>query len=122
MMKPIQKPPLSRNDCASGSSALHARIDAGKPARALALRRAIEPNDAARARRIADTESARLWLADGIPFVDAITMLEGRRRFELSPDHCRAYAVEIVSAVLHEISARRDSRFANREESHHAVA
>jgi len=28
-----------------------------------------------------DIRSARLWLADGIPIGDALTMLEGRHRF-----------------------------------------
>jgi hypothetical protein len=58
---------------------------------------------AADARRITDTASARLWLAEGAPIADVLTMLEVRRRFELSPDSARAYAVEILSAARTEI-------------------
>ncbi len=34
-------------------------------------------------RRMADTAAARNWLAEGVPFADAITMIEVRRRFEM---------------------------------------
>jgi hypothetical protein len=122
MMRPIRKTRPSKSESASGSSAIHAGMDAGKLAHALALRRAIEPDAADRARRIVDAASARLWLADGIPFTDAITMLEVRRRFELSPDHCRAHAVEVVWTAWRAISARKNSQISYREESHHAVA
>ncbi|MGA2889449.1 MAG: hypothetical protein ABSE51_15485 [Terracidiphilus sp.] len=45
----------------------------------------------AESRRIADISSARLWLAEGVPIADILTMLEVRRRFEFSPDDCRVY-------------------------------
>jgi len=54
---------------------------------------------AADARRIADTASARHWLAEGAPIADVLTMLEVSRRFELSPHVARAYAVEILSLL-----------------------
>ena len=122
MMRPIRKPLPSQNESDSGSSAIHAGIDAGKLAHALALRRAIEPDAADRARRIVDGASARLWVADGIPFTDASTVLEVRRRFELSPDDCRAHAVEVVWTAWRAISARNNSQISHREESPHAVA
>ena len=56
-------------------------------------------------RRIADTASARQWLAEGIPVADVLTMLEVRRRFEFSPQIARSYAVEILLAARQEIPA-----------------
>jgi hypothetical protein len=47
------------------------------------------------ARRVADTASARRWLAEGLPIADILTMLEVHHRFEFSPDDCRIYAIAI---------------------------
>jgi len=74
------------------------------------------------ARRFADTASARLWLADGFPLADVLTMLEVRRRFELSPDVARAYAVEILSAARAEIVTANQPLITHRKESLHAAA
>jgi hypothetical protein len=74
------------------------------------------------ARRIDDTISARLWIASGLPITDVLTMLEVRRRFELSPHDCRTYAVEILSAARAEIHIANQPRIAHRKEPHHAVA
>jgi hypothetical protein len=73
-------------------------------------------------RQLADTASVRLWLADGFPFADILTMLEVRRRFELSPDVARAYAVEILSAARAEIVTANQPLIAHRKESLHAAA
>jgi hypothetical protein len=43
-----------------------------------------------------DVASARLWLLDGISFGDVVTMLESRRRFEISRALCSARAHEIA--------------------------
>lgn len=43
-----------------------------------------------------DIQSAQLWLADGAPLGDVLTMLEAKHRFEFSPAECRAYAVQIL--------------------------
>ena len=72
--------------------------------------------------RIADTIWARVWLAQGFPIADVLTMLEVRRRFELCPHDCRTYAVEILSVARTEIQLANQPLTAHREESHHAVA
>lgn len=51
---------------------------------------------------VEDIRLARLWLACGTPIADVMTMLEVRHRFELSPDDCRAYAIEILWAAQSE--------------------
>ena len=71
-----------------------------------ALEDGIEPNSLTeklaklygrdRGRRIVDIASVRLWLAEGVRSSDAITMLESRRRLEMSASECRAYAIEIL--------------------------
>ena len=76
----------------------------------------------AHARRIADTASARLWLAEGSPIADVLTMLEVRRRFELSPHDSRAYAVDVLSAARAEINHTNHIRITHRKEQFHAVA
>ena len=49
------------------------------------LKPAVSPDaSAAYPSRIADTIWARLWLAEGFPVADVLTMLEVRRRFEFS--------------------------------------
>jgi hypothetical protein len=53
-------------------------------------------------RRIEDADSARLWLADGLPIADVLTLLEFRRRFEFPPDAARAYAIETLLALMAE--------------------
>lgn len=52
-----------------------------------------------RGRRIVDTASVRLWLAEGGRPSDAITMLDSRRRLEMSASECRAYAIGILLNV-----------------------
>jgi hypothetical protein len=77
---------------------------------------------AAKVRPIADAASARLWLAEGIPIADIITMLVFRHRFKLTPDACRTYAVEIIFRAWQENPAMQQPSQAHREESHHAIA
>ena len=77
---------------------------------------------AADARRIADTDSARQWLAEGAPIADVLTMLEVRHRFELSPHVARAYAFEILSAARAEIDRTNHLQITPRKEQVHAVA
>ena len=62
-----------------------------------------------RARHTSDTALARLWLAEGSPTADVLTMLEVRRRFEFSPHLARAYAVEILSAAKANIQPKSDT-------------
>ena len=71
---------------------------------------------------IADTTSVRQWLAEGVPIADVLTMLEVRRRFELSAHVCRTYAVEILSTVRAEIPTTSQPRITHRKEFRNAVA
>ena len=89
-----------------------------------AIARPTVPRDesAALPHRLLDTASARLWLAEGFPIADVLTMLEVRRRFELSPHCARGYAAEILLAVCHGINTNIQPRIAHREEPHNAVA
>ena len=74
------------------------------------------------ARRIVDTASVRLWLAEGVPPSDAITMLESRRRFELSPCDCRAYAIEILLNVRQAMKTEHGTFIPSRKVLHNAAA
>jgi len=116
------KATVSRNESAGIRVALQAANGTGNLARELASRHSKEHRSAALSRRLADTASARLWLADGFPFADVLTMLEVRHRFELSPDVARAYAVEILSAARAEIHLANQPVIAHRKESLHAAA
>lgn len=68
-----------------------------------------------------DIGLAQQWLADGAPVADVITMLEARHRFELSPDRCRALAVEILWAALGRSQPNADLN-PNSKESRYAAA
>jgi hypothetical protein len=61
----------------------------------LALRREDKPNPRYYAQRTVDMASARLWLLEGKPVSDVVTMLESRRRCEIPAAHCCARAREI---------------------------
>ncbi len=77
-----------------------------KLTRELAARRPDKPNPLYYAQRTVDVASARLWLIEGIPIDDVITMLESRRRFELPAALCSARAREIATTA-HRMIARR---------------
>ncbi len=98
MLKTMRKPANSSDESSRVLAALRAGIDPAKLTRELVAQ---HPGDAGFARRLVDTASARLWLADGAPIADVLTTLEVRHRFELSPGRARAYAVEILWAVQH---------------------
>jgi hypothetical protein len=74
-------------------------MDAGKLTRALAERRADKPNPLYYAQRTVDVASARLWLLEGAPIEDVITMLKVRRNFELPTALCSARAREIATTA-----------------------
>jgi hypothetical protein len=80
--------------------------DAGKLTRALASRRAEKPNPLYYAQRTVDMASARLWLAEGAPIDDVITMLEERRHFELPKTLCSARAREIAQTAQRGIARK----------------
>jgi hypothetical protein len=63
-------------------------------ARALAERRSDKSNPLYYAQRTVDVASARLWILEGVPMADVITMLQVRRRFEIPSALCSARAGE----------------------------
>jgi hypothetical protein len=68
-----------------------------------------------------DIVCARQWLAEGSPIADVLTMVETRRRFDLSSADCRAYAVEILWAAQ-ELLQNDSKRNPNPKESAYAIA
>jgi len=70
----------------------------------------------------ADTALANVWLAEGAPIADVLTMLETRHRFELSAADCRAYAIEILWAAQQQIEALEDHPKHTPKETKYAVA
>jgi RepB DNA-primase from phage plasmid len=94
----------SENDWAWISRELAAGKDAVKLTRTLAECRSDKPNPLYYAQRTVDVASARLWLLEGIPFCDIVTMLEVRRRFEIPSTLNVARAHEIARTARHMIS------------------
>jgi len=81
--------------------------DAAKLTRKLALRRADKPNPLYYAQRTVDVASARLWLIEGAPIDDVITMLQVRRRFEIPIALCSARAREIALTAQRMVARRK---------------
>jgi hypothetical protein len=81
--------------------------DAGKLTRKLASRRTEKPNSLYYAQRTVDVASARLWLIEGIPIDDVVTMIEVRRRFEIPAAFCSARAREIALTEQRMITRRK---------------
>ncbi|WP_255550950.1 RepB family DNA primase [Granulicella sp. dw_53] len=81
--------------------------DAGKLTRILAERRSDKPNPLYYAQRTVDMASARLWLLEGAPVDDVITMLEVRRHFELPTALCSARAREIATTAFRMIARKK---------------
>jgi hypothetical protein len=109
--KPVHSTPLkhshSEDDWAWVCARLAHDMDAVKLTRELALRRADKSDPLYYAQRTVDVASARLWLADGIPIDDVITMLEVRRRFEIPAALCSARAREIAATAQRMIARRK---------------
>jgi hypothetical protein len=72
-------------------------------------------------RPVEDIRSVQLWLADGIPIGDVLTPLETEHRFEFSPAHCRAYAVQILWSTQ-ALTLPEVDRIPNPKESRYAAA
>jgi len=81
--------------------------DAAKLTRKLASRRADKPNPLYYAQRTVDVASARLWLIEGVPMEDVITMLQVRRRFEIPAALCCARAREIALTAQRMIARKK---------------
>jgi hypothetical protein len=81
--------------------------DAVKLTHALASRRADKPNPMYYAQRTVDMASARLWLMEGAPIDDVITMLERRRELEVPATLRSARAREIATTAQRMIARRK---------------
>lgn len=75
--------------------------------RTLAERRTDKPNPVYYAQRTVDVASAWLWLKDGLPVADVVTMLEVRRRFQIPDKLCAARAHEIAFTVQRTIARKK---------------
>lgn len=119
MLKPVRKLRCPEDKLESTLAALRAGIDSGKVARELASRHLYEPGVA---RRLVDIASARLWLAEGAPIADVLTMLEVRHWSGRSTTDCRAYAVEILWTAKQQFDAIKNQRNPAPKEIKYAVA
>lgn len=106
LRKHLGKHTTSEHDWAWISRELAHGRDAMKLTRALASRRSDKPNPPTYAQRTVDMASARLWLLEGAPINDVITMLEVRRRFEIPTALCSTRAREIAYTALRMIAHR----------------
>ena len=91
-----------------------------KLTRELASRRSDKPNPLYYAQRTVDVASARLWLLEGTPIDDVITMLEERRRFELPAALCSARAREIATHGTTHDRAQKDCLISPPKENRNA--
>jgi hypothetical protein len=105
--KPPEKQTNSERDWAWVLDELTKGKDAAKLTRKLASRRTDKPNPLYYAQRTVDVASARLWLTEGVPIGDVITMLQVRRRFEIPTALCSARAREIAQTAQRMISRRK---------------
>lgn len=119
MLKFMQVPDVSAGEVAPVLVALRAGIDPGKLTRELAVMHTGNPACAA---RLVDFALACLWLAEGAPIGDVLTMLECRHRFEFTSAACRAYAIEILRAAEHEIELSVRGLTLTPKEPEYAVA
>jgi hypothetical protein len=95
-LKPTGKHSHSEQDWVWILGELAGGKDPVKLTRTLADRRSDKPNPVYYAQRTVDVASAWLWLRDGLPIADVVTMLQVRRRFEVPDKLCSARAHEIA--------------------------
>jgi hypothetical protein len=81
--------------------------DAEKLTHTLAERRSDKPCPLYYAQRTVDMASARLWLLEGAPIDDVITMLIERRKFEIPTALCSARAREIATTAQRMIARKK---------------
>ena len=106
-IKPVGKHSHSEEDWAWVCARLAHDMDAAKLTRELASRRSDKSDPLYYAQRTVDVASAHLWLDQGIPIDDVITMLEVRRRFEIPAALCSARAREIAATAQRMIARRK---------------
>ena len=119
MLKSTPKRDVSAGEVARILAALRAGIGPGKLTCEIAARHADNPGAA---RYVVDLGLACLWLAEGAPIGDVLTMLESRHRFEFSNAACREYAVEILSAAERNMRTFEDRANTTPKEHEYAAA
>jgi hypothetical protein len=119
MLKTTRKAGIEAGEWARVLAALRAGIDHGKLAHEVAAR---HPEDPGLAAHLLDLASACLWLAEGFPIADILTMLECGHRFDLSPAQCRAHAVEILWAAKNETDPLDEHPIPTQKERQYAAA
>jgi hypothetical protein len=106
-LKPTGKHSHSESDWAWSLGELARGKDPLKLTRTLAERRAEKSNPVYYAQRTVDVASAWLWLTDGVPMADVITMLQVRRRFQIPDRLCSARAHEIAFTAQRMIARKK---------------
>jgi hypothetical protein len=118
MLKSTPNGDVSAGEVARVLAALRAGIDPGKLTREVAAR---HPENPRAAGHVMDLALACLWLSEGAPIGDVLTMLECRHRFDLSSAACQVYAVEILGAVERHLQALEGRPNPTPKESEYAV-
>ena len=106
-LKPTGKHSHSESDWAWILGELARGKDPLKLTRTLAERRPDKSNPAYYAGRTVDVASAWLWLKDGLPVADVVTMLQVRRRFQIPDKLCSARAHEIAFTAQRMIARKK---------------
>jgi len=107
LAKPTGKHSNSEQDWAWILRELASGRDPVKLTRTLTDRRLEKPNPVYYAQRTVDVASAWLWLRDGLPIADVVTMLEVRRRFQIPDELCSARAYEIAFTAQRMIARKK---------------
>ncbi len=105
--KPTGKHSNSEQDWAWILRELASGKDPVKLTRTLTERRLEKPNPVYYAQRTVDVASAWLWLRDGLPIADVVTMLQVRRRFQIPDQLCSARAHEIAFTAQRMIARKK---------------
>jgi len=106
-LKPTGKHSHSESDWVWILGELTLGKDPLKLTRRLAERRPDKSNPAYYAGRTVDVASAWLWLRDGLPIADVVTMLQVRRRFQIPDKLCSARAHEIAFTAQRMIARKK---------------
>jgi len=106
-LKPTGKHSHSESDWAWILGELARGKDPLKLTRTLAEKRPDKSNPTYYAGRTVDVASAWLWLKDGLPVADVVTMLQVRRRFQIPDKLCSARAHEIAFTAQRMIARKK---------------
>ena len=106
-LKPTGKHSHSESDWAWTLGELARGKDPVKLTLTLAERRADKSNPVYYAQRTVDVASAWVWLRDGVPMADVVTMLQVRRRFQIANKLCSARAHEIAFTAQRMIGRKK---------------